>query len=322
MALAKGIQGLLRLIFYFLLTGGIVVLGGVFGILSEDEVIPACLTILFLLFSSRYMNLLRKKKAFPDNSGKDRRLIRKWKLLGRIYLSAAVISGIVLYCQDNNLFLETLPLFQNDVTDKRQEIPESLQEFANKYPEAAEFVKDYPRKKNKKYSMDLSKEVSMGEIPLLIQWDERWGYKTYGNNFLAVTGCGPTCISMLVCGLLGDTVWNPYEVARFAEEQGYYVPGEGTSWELMTTGARKLGLTSEQGSVSETFITEHLGVEHPLVCSMYPGDFTYTGHFIILSGLDGDGRVIVKDPNSRNNSEKHWDIDVLLPQIRAVWVFY
>lgn len=321
MSLGKAIQSVFRLIFYLMLTGGIVVLGGVFDILSEDEVMPASLMILFLLLSGRYMHLLRKEKAFPDHSGKSRREIRKWKLLGRIYLSVAVISGAVLYCQCNNLYPERLPLFQNGMTAKRQEIPESLQEFADKYPEAAEFVKDYPKKKDKKYSMDLSKEVSVGEIPLLIQWDERWGYKTYGNNFLAVTGCGPTCISMLVCGLIGDTAWNPYEVAKFAEEQGYYVPGAGTSWELMTTGAGKLGLSSEQGSVTETFITEHLGVGHPLVCSMYPGDFTYTGHFIILSGLDKDGKVIVKDPNSRKNSEKHWDMDVLLSQIRAVWVF-
>lgn len=318
MTLRKGIKGLLQLLLYLVLTGGIVVLGGVFGILSEDEVIPACLTVLFLLLSGRYMHLVRKKRGAAGNSCKGRRMLRKWRTLGWIYLSAAIISGIVVYGQCNNLFSERLLLFQSDVA----KIPESLQEFADKYPEAAEFVKDYPKKKDKNYSMDLSKEVSAGEIPLLIQWDERWGYKTYGNNFLAVTGCGPTCISMLACGLNGNTDLNPYEVARFAEEEGYYVPGVGTSWELMTAGAEKLGLSSRQGSVTDAFITEHLSVGHPLVCSMNPGDFTYTGHFIILSGLDKDGMVIVKDPNSRKNSKKHWDMDVLLPQIRAVWVFY
>ncbi|MCM1498439.1 MAG: C39 family peptidase [Clostridium sp.] len=318
MSFGERLRGLLYFIFCIMLTGGIIMLGGVFGVLSEDEVIPAVLTVLCFLLSGRYMHLLRKRGVSPY-SGSNRRRIRKWKVMRTVCLCIAAVSGMVLYCQWHNLFSETAFVFR---WYDRQEIPVSLQEFATKYPEAEEFVKSYPDKKDKKYSMDVSKEVSVGEIPLFIQWDERWGYKTYGNDFLAVTGCGPTCISMLVCGMLGETDWNPYEVAAFAEEQGYYVPGAGTSWELMTAGAQMLGLSSEQGSVDGDFITEHLAAGHPLVCSMLPGDFTYTGHFIILCGIDQDGKVIVRDPNSRKNSGKHWDMDILLPQIRAVWVFY
>ncbi|MCD8152609.1 MAG: C39 family peptidase [Clostridiales bacterium] len=39
---------------------------------------------------------------------------------------------------------------------------------------------------------------------------------------------------------------------------------------------------------------------------MGPGDFTTGGHFIVLTGIDSDGNVIVNDPNSRINSEKHY----------------
>lgn len=203
----------------------------------------------------------------------------------------------------------------------RNRIPESLRELKKKYPETAGFVDSYPENKNKKWDIDLSAEVSPGTIPLFLQWDVRWGYETYGSDFLALTGCGPTCISMVVCGLGGNTQWNPYEVARFCEQQGYYVPGEGTAWSLMTEGADLLGLDASYGEISADFIYSSLSAAHPMICSMYPGDFTTSGHFIVLTGTDPEGNVLVNDPNSRSNSEKHWPMDVLLPQIRSLWIY-
>lgn len=216
------------------------------------------------------------------------------------------------------IFIGVLALYMN-WNSKR--IPDSLTELKAKYPETASFVDSYPQNKNKKWTIDLSGEVQPGSIPLFLQWDERWGYETYGSSFLAVTGCGPTCISMVVCGLTGDTYWNPRKTAKFSEQQGYYVPGEGTSWDLMTEGAQMLGLNAFYGDVSADYIYSYLDSSHPIICSMYPGDFTYTGHFIVLTGIDPDGNIIVNDPNSRRNSDTHWTMDTLLPQIRSLWCY-
>jgi hypothetical protein len=203
----------------------------------------------------------------------------------------------------------------------RIEIPSSLTEFGEKYPEAKKFVSGYRRYKNVSFDENLSLDVTQGEIPLFIQWDKRWGYQYYGDNLLGISGCGPTCISMLVCGLTGSDEWNPYRVAQFSEENGYYVQGVGTSWDLMTYGAQKLGLDSEQGTISTEYILNNLSDSTPMVCSMKPGDFTYTGHFIILTGIDSNGDIIVNDPNSRKNSKKHWSVETLIPQIKGIWKY-
>ena len=203
----------------------------------------------------------------------------------------------------------------------QNQIPESLLELKEKYPQTAAFVDSYPWKKNLSFSLDLSEEVAAGTVPLFLQWDERWGYRTYGNNFFAVNGCGPTCLSMVVCGLTGNTDWNPYAVGVFSENSGYYVPGEGTAWSLMTEGAASLGLVSQCGEASAAYISGQLSQGHPIICSMYPGDFTYTGHFIVLTEVDEAGNVAVNDPNSRENSERHWRMEELLPQIHALWSF-
>lgn len=214
------------------------------------------------------------------------------------------------------LIIGGLTVYKDSVDE---ELPPSLEEFGEKYPEAQEFVNNYHKYKDRAFDPDLELEVTQGEIPLFIQWDSRWGYQTYGSNLLGINGCGPTSLSMVVCGLTGSTEWNPYRVAQLAEERGYYVDGVGTSWDLMTGGAEALGLHSEQGTVSAEYISEQLSVSSPMICSMYPGDFTYTGHFIVLTGLDENGDIIVNDPNSRINSEKHWSPDTLVPQIRSVW---
>lgn len=205
--------------------------------------------------------------------------------------------------------------------EKINGIPKSLVEFAEKYPEAEDFVSAYPREHAKTHQIDLRSEVKKGTIPLLIQWDKRWGYETYGDDFFAVTGCGPTCLSMVLCGLTGDASKDPLTIAKYSESSGYYVDGVGTSWDLMTQGAEDLGLQAEEGEVSEQYILENLSQQTPMIASMLPGDFTYSGHFIVLTGLNADGTISVNDPNSRKNSEKKWDPEKLIPQISALWKY-
>lgn len=158
-------------------------------------------------------------------------------------------------------------------------------------------------------------------IPLFLQSDERWGQLEYGNNVMEINGCGPTCLSMVWCGLTGETRWNPYEVAKMAEKEGYYVEGVGSSWELMTLGAAEIGLLGEEVVFDEYHIKNALEQGQPVICAMGPGDFTTEGHFIVLVGLTEDGRVIVNDPNSSERSQMSWDVETLMGQIKNLWAY-
>ncbi len=160
-----------------------------------------------------------------------------------------------------------------------------------------------------------------GKIPLFIQWDERWGYKTYGDDFLAVTGCGPTALSMVCVGLTGNLNMNPYAVAKMAQADGYYVNGSGSSWNMMTGLAGDLGLSAKELGLDADTIRSKLRDGHPIICIMGPGDFTSTGHFIVLTGVKSNGDVTVNDPNSRKNSDKSWDLEEIMSQMRNLWVY-
>lgn len=51
------------------------------------------------------------------------------------------------------------------------------------------------------------------------------------------------------------------------------------------------------------------------------GDFTTTGHFIVLTGIDDKGRLVIRDPNSSERTAKTWGFDTVLEQCRALWFY-
>lgn len=165
----------------------------------------------------------------------------------------------------------------------------------------------------------ISGEIEKGTIPAFMQNDPRWGSKPYGNNTMAENGCGPTCLSMVYCSLTGEDTWNPYNLACKADEEGYYIDGIGTAWLAMTELASEIGLKPCEVRFDESAIMSELKKGTPIICSMKPGDFTTSGHFIVLAGIDSCGNVTVQDPNSKSNSKKTWPLKDLMPQINNLW---
>ena len=204
---------------------------------------------------------------------------------------------------------------------KEEGYPDSLIKLYEKNPEARQFVLDYKDRVDGNTPIDISSDVKSGEIPLFLQWDERWGYRKYGDDFLAITGCGPTSLSMVYVGLTGDADMNPYEMAKEAQNGGYYVSGSGSSWSMMTGLAEELGLSAKELGMDEGTVKSKLKDGHPIICIMGPGDFTTTGHFIVLTGVSDDGKIEVNDPNSRENSGKTWEFSKISSQIKDMWVY-
>lgn len=202
---------------------------------------------------------------------------------------------------------------------KITEIPIELLELLERNPDAEEFVLSYPLKKNQEFEIDLTEHLNSETLPLFLQWDERWGYTVYGSNVMGLTGCGPTCLSMVCLHLLQDANYTPRYVADFAEENGYYVEGSGSAWTLISEGGETLGLDITEIPLDENRMMKNLELKNPIICIMGPGDFTTAGHFIVLAGCK-DGKFVVNDPNSITNSERLWSYDELKGQIKNLWV--
>lgn len=195
------------------------------------------------------------------------------------------------------------------------EYPRFIIDLMEDNPEAEDLVLNYPFRQ--KENVDLS-GYSRDAVPLFLQWDPMWGYEEYGSSILAVTGCGPTCLSMVGWYLTGDDNMTPDQVAKFAEKNGYYEPGYGSSWKLISEGAGKLGLKATELPLVKKKMVDALETGKPIILAMGAGDFTSSGHYIVLTGVEEDG-FRVNDPNSRVNSQRLWTYEELEGQIRNIW---
>lgn len=161
-------------------------------------------------------------------------------------------------------------------------------------------------------------EWRVGEVPFLYQTDPQWASHPYAGGTVEKSGCGPTCLSMAYAALTGRVDLDPAAMADFSERRGYTVDGM-TEWALMTEGAAELGLVSRELPADADAVREALTAGRPVICSVRPGDFTTTGHFIVLAGLTEGGEVTVRDPNSPERSSHPWDLERVLAQCANLW---
>lgn len=208
----------------------------------------------------------------------------------------------------------------DDIMNSTQ-YPKQLKDLALKNEEALEFVYDYPAEHVKEHTIDLTEEASMDSVPLFVQWDKRWGYEKYSGNFFAASGCGPTTLSMVVVYLTHNREASPIAVAKYSKEAGYSVDGSGSSWTLISEGCRHYGVKAKTVALDESRMKAELDEEHPIVVNVGPGDFTDTGHFMVITGYDDEG-FSINDPNSIEKSGKRWLFKNISSQIRAVWSMY
>ena len=188
-------------------------------------------------------------------------------------------------------------------------------------PEMTDFMAGFASLEENRPAGELTDEEKTSDLPLYIQWDERWGYEPYGTSCIAEAGCGPTTLAMVVSGLSDEDV-TPADMAQYAMEKGYYVKGSGTSWGLMGRGAKNFGLISR--NVSFNYLTEEnvkswLDEGAVLILSVKPGDFTIGGHFIVVRGYDDQG-FYVNDPFCKYKSSISWEWRTLRGQTKGAFL--
>ena len=152
------------------------------------------------------------------------------------------------------------------------------------------------------------------------QDDARWANSYYGDtDTIGEYGCAPTCLAMVV-STLSEYDLDPVQMSAWAKEKGYWYPQQGSLHSIILEGAKSFGLTVV-GAENTTGVKEKLEqalTEGKLVVAlMGKGSFTRTGHFIVLRGMTEDGTVYVADPNSKENTEKTWELTQIINEAKS-----
>ena len=210
----------------------------------------------------------------------------------------------------------------NFIYENYKAYPEAVLKAVSNNSELADFAIKYPLEVKKHHDRVATVEdmYDTGKMPLFIQWDDRWGYYPYGDDVLGLSGCGPTCLSMVIVALTGKNQYTPTAIADFATKNGYYVADTGTAWALFSEGVNKLGLKSRTIGKNQDEMTRALDKGELLILSMGPGIFTTGGHYIVIYDYnETTGEFLVKDPNSVIRTNTAYELESFKEQVKNIW---
>ncbi len=144
---------------------------------------------------------------------------------------------------------------------------------------------------------------------LYSQCDPAWATQPYGTDTICSSGCGPTAMAMIITNLTGTQV-TPPATASYADSQGLYVVGSGSSWAIASKLATHWGLRSKAVGANVATISAALQAG-ALVIAAGQGPVPYTpgGHYIVIRGVTADGKWKIADPDPahKDASTTAWD---------------
>jgi hypothetical protein len=142
--------------------------------------------------------------------------------------------------------------------------------------------------------------VQLGEYAGLTyysQLDNRWRYNMYSSvgdssQTIGTSGCGPTSAAMVVSSIKGNIT--PNQMANLYTQYGYRSANQGTYWSAFKWTADVFDIGYSECYKLDDVVAK-LKDNHYIIASCNQGLFTYGGHFIVLTGVEGD-YIKVYDP--------------------------
>lgn len=181
---------------------------------------------------------------------------------------------------------------------------EALLDLALSQPDAVEFVAGYLSAG--KTGQAYGETVSKGTAPELYCWDTRWGAVAYGEHALAVSGSGPTALSMAYMGLTGENDKTPADMAALAAGKGAATGESGTDASFFESVADELGLKVTSHASSADTLTQVLDAGTYLLVEAKAGTLTDAAHWVLVVTENADGAVVVYDPTDPAVSKREW----------------
>lgn len=198
---------------------------------------------------------------------------------------------------------------------------ESTEENAEAYiEETAEEDTEEAAEEGPVWEEELSEPACYETVPLYLQTDYPDIY--YGEGTVATSGCSVTSLAMVATYLTGHE-YLPDELARY-----FAYSGE-SNMARLEYGSDALQLPYEKNWDWHVTLQALQEGKIAIVLLSEESHFTQSQHFVVLTGLTEDGRILVNDPYEPNY--EHWALkqgfqegfteDALVCGFQGAWVY-
>ncbi len=167
---------------------------------------------------------------------------------------------------------------------------------------------------------------------LYMQSDPKWASHDYSaageSTTIKAEGCGITCAAMVIATLADKNV-TPITTAEWSKKNGYKAKGQGTYYSYFKPQGAAYGIeitmlnsTNIYGSPDSKYHDmEREGIENGdlVIACMGKGNWTTSGHYVLLYGLEG-GRAQINDPWSNKRAQTNAHFNLFKSQVKFYWV--
>lgn len=163
--------------------------------------------------------------------------------------------------------------------------------------------------------------TTLDNIVYYCQWDSRWAAYPYGAGTIQSSGCGITCMAMVVASLCNNNVAPP-AMADLSIKNNGYIKGQGSSMPVVVASASRLyGLSYQSISISD--IPSYISNKHAyIIWGCHTGYFSSSsaGHVMIIRGVDDEGNFLLADPNRQENNTKSFSPDFIAKESKGYYI--
>ncbi|MCI8423780.1 MAG: hypothetical protein HFF50_09705 [Lawsonibacter sp.] len=164
-----------------------------------------------------------------------------------------------------------------------------------------------------------------------LQTDPRWRDKPYQvpgeRATIGDSGCGPTAAAMLIETLTGRT-YTPEDACKWSMDHGYKALHQGTYYGYFAPQFAAFGIRCWQLSWTNAYhnpqsrvhdqAMEYLKQGYYLIALMKKGNWTGSGHFVVVWWEDG--KVRIRDPASILERRVNGDVGTFRNECAYYWV--
>ena len=164
-----------------------------------------------------------------------------------------------------------------------------------------------------------------------LQTDPRWGSLDYSapgeKTTIAASGCGPTAMAMVLATWADPSV-TPKTECAWALAHGYKAPRQGTYYGYFEAAGARYGLrvtrlnyTSLYGNATSAYhaqVKDALDRGELVIACMGPGNWTRSGHYVLVWGIHGD-TIYINDPASTKAARTKGSYSLFKQQVKYYW---
>lgn len=170
----------------------------------------------------------------------------------------------------------------------------------------------------KKAVLSINSGISDEDFIFYYQSDSKWGTKPFcGKSSIAGAGCGGTSYAIVVANMTNNKEFDPWDASQEGKGSGYCGRSDNSAGATMGYFTTTLPNKHPELSVKELATTKSGATEAYQVLQsggmiianvQKKSGLTSGGHWLVLRGLDSNGKVKIANPNHKGE-DKTYDIN-------------